>query len=53
MKKVYGETGVPPVKAARRAAGKAGGYKMQKQQQKQGRRAGAPAPHFPHEGVQL
>jgi hypothetical protein len=49
--KIDGGTGVPPVQAARRAAGRAGEYEMQRQgqqqEQKQQRRAGAPALHFP------
>ena len=51
--KIDGGTGVPPVQAARRAAGKVSEYEEQEQKQKQQRRAGAPALHFPHEGVQL
>ena len=41
----YGETGLPPVQAARRTAGKVSEYEMQEQQQQ--RRAVAPALHFP------
>ena len=41
----YGGTGVPPVQAARRAAGKVSEYEEQEQQQQ--RWAGAPALHFP------
>ncbi len=60
MNKVsYGGPGVPPVQAARRAAGKVSEYEEQKQEQEQQqeqqqnqeqqqqRRAGAPALHFP------
>jgi hypothetical protein len=43
----YGGTGVPPVQAARRTAGKVSEYEMQKQEQQQQRRAVAPALHFP------
>ncbi len=45
----YGETGLPPVQASRRTAGKVSEYEMQKQeqQQQQQRRAVAPALHFP------
>jgi hypothetical protein len=48
MNKVsYGETGLPPVQASRRTAGKVSEYEMQKQEQQQQRRAVAPALHFP------
>jgi hypothetical protein len=53
MKKVCGGTGVSPVQAARGAAEKASEYEEQRQDQKQQRRAGAPAPHFPDAGVKL
>jgi hypothetical protein len=52
MKKVCGGTGVSPVQAARGAAEKASEYEEQRQE-KQHRRAGAPAPHFPYAGVKL
>jgi len=44
-KKINGGTGLPPVQAARRTAGKVSEYEMQEQQQQ--RRAVAPALHFP------